>query len=192
MTAVRGDSAATPGGRGARRWVRPLALVALLGLGLFIAQSPSPPTLEPAEHTRVKLAEEVRRRFDQSVVMLHAKQHEHALVALERLLELAPNMPEAHVNMGFALLGMQRSAQAQAAFERAMALRSNQANAYYGLALTYEQQGDLELALGAMRSYLHLSRKDDGYQAKARAALWEWEQRLGRHPPSPPGTTAPR
>lgn len=192
MTIARGNASSTPGQGGVRRWARALLLVALIGLGLFVAQSPGPPTLEPAEHTRVKLGEEVRRRFDQAVVMLHAKQYEHAIVALERVLELAPTMPEAHVNMGFALLGMQRSAQAQAAFERAIALRSNQANAYYGLALTYEQRGDLELALGAMRSYLHLSRKDDGYQAKARSALWEWEQRLGRHPPSPPGTTAPR
>ena len=38
--------------------------------------------------------------------MLHAKQYEHALHAFHRVLELDPAMPEAHVNAGFALLGM--------------------------------------------------------------------------------------
>jgi hypothetical protein len=32
-----------------------------------------------------------------------------------------------------------------------------------------------------MRSYLHLSRADDPYRVRARAALWEWEEKLGRH-----------
>ena len=40
----------------------------------------------------------------------------------------------------------------------AMALNPSQANAYYGLALAHEAAGDLDLATGAMRSYLHLAR----------------------------------
>jgi tetratricopeptide (TPR) repeat protein len=113
--------------------------------------------------------------------MLHAKQYEHALAALHRVLELAPEMPEAHVNAGFALLGLARYDAARDYFAAAIARRPSQANAYFGLAMALEAKGDLPAALGAMRSYIHLSRADDSYRTKARAAIWEWEQALGRH-----------
>lgn len=171
---------------------RVLAMAVLACGALLVAQSPPPPALQPTNHSRDQWATELRQRFDQAVVMLHARQFEHAAAALQRVLQLAPRMPEAHVNMGFAMLGLQRGGDAVAAFERAIELQASQANAYYGLAMALELQGDLPAALGAMRSYLHLSPKDERFHAKARAALWEWEQRLGRHapaatpPPQPP------
>jgi tetratricopeptide (TPR) repeat protein len=168
-----------------RGWsARRMSGVAVLALGgLLVAQAP-PPVLQPQQHGRAMQAAELRQRFEQAVVMLHARRYEHAATALQRVLQLAPGLPEAHVNMGFALLGLQRGGEASAAFDRAIALQPKQANAYYGLAMALEQQGDLERALGAMRSYLHLSAPDERYHAKARAALWEWEQRLGRHGPA--------
>jgi tetratricopeptide (TPR) repeat protein len=174
-----------------RRWGRVAALAGVLLLGLLVVQVP-PRQTDLAAHSRIRQAQELKLRFDEALVLLHAKRYPEAAATLGRVIELAPAMPEAHVNMGFAMLGMNRSGEAAAVFQKAIALRSTQANAYYGLALAFEQQGDLEMALGAMRSYLHLSKKDDGYHAKARAALWEWEQRLGRLPPSPEGSTAPR
>jgi hypothetical protein len=58
-----------------------------------------------------------------------------------------------------------------------MALEPRQANAYYGLALAWEEDGDRAQATGAMRSYLHLARHErPEHLARARAALWEWEQ----------------
>lgn len=123
--------------------------------------------------------DELRERFDQAVLMLHAKQFEHAATALHRVLELAPRLPEAHVNMGFAMLGLQRPDAARDFFDGATALRPEQANAYYGLALAHEARGDLELAVGAMRSYLHRARDADAaHLRRARAALWEWESQL--------------
>lgn len=122
---------------------------------------------------------ELRRRFDSAVLLLHAKEYDQAAAALIRVLELAPQMPEAHVNMGYAMLGLHRPAAARDFFEAAMALKAAQANAYYGLALAYEALGDLELALGAMRSYLHLARNEnETHVRRARSALWEWETRL--------------
>nr|WP_255429215.1 tetratricopeptide repeat protein [Ramlibacter albus] len=113
--------------------------------------------------------------------MLHAKQYDHAVAALHRVLELAPKMPEAHVNMGFALLGQERGDAARGFFLAAIELRPQQANAYYGLAMAEEMRSDYESALGGMRSYLHLSKADDPHREKARAAIWEWEAKLGRH-----------
>jgi predicted Zn-dependent protease len=108
--------------------------------------------------------------------MLHAKQYEHALTAFHRVLALDPAMPEAHVNAGFALLGMREPAAARRFFEGAIALRKDQLNAYYGLAVASEQLGDLPAARGAMRTYAHLAPKDDPFRRKAEAALWEWQR----------------
>ena len=118
---------------------------------------------------------EIDERFKQGVVMLHAKQYAHALTAFHRVLALDPAMPEAHVNAGFALLGLNDAATARAFFEGAIALRKEQLNAYYGLAVAYEKLGDVPAARGAMRTYAHLAPKDDPYRRKAEAALWEWE-----------------
>lgn len=125
---------------------------------------------------------EVQIRFDQGIALLHAKKFDYAMTAFDRVLQLAPRIPEAHVNMGFALLGLQEYADAERFFQSAMNLHPNQANAYWGLALALEGVKDYEGALGAMRSYIHLSTPEDPYLMKARSALWEWEAQLGRLP----------
>jgi len=160
-----------------------LAFLAAAGVAWWSQQRPAPPQppLSRLEHQRRMQDAEVKQRFEQAVAMLHAKQYDHAIVALHRVLEIAPAMPEAMVNMGFALLGLNRADDARGFFLAAVELRPTQANAYYGLAMAEEQRNDLPAALGSMRSYLHLSPADDPYRAKARSALWEWEQRLGRH-----------
>lgn len=149
------------------------------------------PGVEPLVHQTDAKAREVERRFKESVVMLHAKQYEHALTALHRVLELAPTMPEAHVNMGYTMLGLMRFAAARDFFSGAIELRPMQANAYYGLALALDAQNDRARALGAMRSFVHLARPDDPFVRKARAALWEWQsggvQNNDVGPSAPPG-----
>jgi Flp pilus assembly protein TadD len=170
-----------------------LALAALAGL---VRWSSAPGTVGRLDHQRQMQEREVRQRFEQAVVMLHARQYDHAITALHRVLEIAPRMPEAHVNMGYALMGLERPDAARGFFNAAIELNPRQANAYYGLALTEEARQDYESALGAMRTYLHFARAEDPYRTKARAALWEWESRLGRNPsaaaaaPAGPGTPA--
>lgn len=191
----------TIGGYGLARQVwrsNPGLALAMLLLAMAVAGALAwtllpPRTVSRLEHQRQMTDAELRQRFDQAVVMLHAKQYDHAIAALHRVLELAPGMPEAHVNMGYAFLGLEQADKARSFFASAIELRPQQANAYYGLALAEEMRHDYELALGAMRSYLHLSGADDPHRAKARAALWEWEQKLGRLPPSPvpPGPPKP-
>ena len=86
-----------------------------------------------------------------------------------------PEMPEAYVNLGFALVGLERWREAGDFFMSAATLNPEQANAYYGLAVALDARGDREGALGAMRSFVHLSAPDDPFVPKARAALWEWQ-----------------
>lgn len=146
---------------------------------------PAPdPRRQPEAHASAARQAEVRQRFDAAVVMLHARRYDDAATALHRVLELAPRMPEAHANMGFALMGLGQPKAARDFFDSATELHPRQANAYYGLALAYEALGDLRLALSAMRSYLHLAGagEDARHLARARAALWEWESRLAGAP----------
>lgn len=125
---------------------------------------------------------EAMTRFNQGASLLHAKRYEFAVTAFSRVIELVPNMPEAYVNMGYALLGQKRFAEAGEFFNQATILRPQQTNAYWGLAEALEGLKDYEGALGAMRSYIHLSTPDDPFVAKARSALWELEAQLGRIP----------
>jgi len=119
-------------------------------------------------------------RFQQGTALLHAKRYDYAITALDSVLSMVPNMPEAYVNMGYAFLGLEEYGPARGAFEKALSIKLDQVNAYYGLAIAFEGADELEAALGAMRSYIHLSRPDDPFLARARAALWEWEAQLGR------------
>lgn len=129
-----------------------------------------------AAHAQEKGAVEIDQRFQQGVAMLHAKRYDDAITAFHRLLELAPQMPEAHVNMGYALLGLERYAAARDFFQTAIELRKEQYNAYYGLAEALEGLKEMPGALGAMRTYLHLAPADDAFRRRASAAIWEWEE----------------
>jgi tetratricopeptide (TPR) repeat protein len=164
--------------RADRRWLGVLLTASVIvagGLAFNAAQSPHAPEAPPpaAPH-----ATETKRLFDAAVIMLHARRYDDAATALHRVLTYAPNLPEANVNMGYAMLGLNKLDAARDFFEGATVLAPAQANAYYGLALVHEAQGDKALATGAMRSYLHLARDErPEHLSRARAALWEWEQK---------------
>lgn len=137
------------------------------------------PRIDPGGHAAAQRRAEAQQRFEQGVLMLHAKRYEHAITAFHRVLELAPQSPETHANMGFALLGLGRFSAARDFFESATGLNRQQVNAYYGLAVALEGLHDLPGAIGAMRAYLHLSPDDDPFRRKAEAALWEWRAAAG-------------
>lgn len=178
-----------PAARGRRdlRWLVALATVLSIAVVGIALQTPGSTDADadggridgrtaPALHAVQARNSEVQVRFEQAVVMLHARQYSHAVAALHRVIELEPAMPEAHVNMGYALLGLGQARQARDFFEGATALRPAQANAYFGLAMALEAGGDMPAAIGAMRTFVHLSAPDDPFVRKARAALWEWQE----------------
>lgn len=178
--------------------LRALALTAVLIIagGITIAYLPDGLRTSVADgskevrtaHSREKTEAEIRQRFQQGVTMLNDKQYEQALTAFHRVIELAPAMPEAHVNTGFALIGLKRYAVARDFFEGAIALRKDQVNAYYGMAEALEGLNDLPGALGAMRTYLHLAPADDPYRRKAESAVWEWEAKVAEMRSKPVST----
>ena len=177
----------SPGGKPPYRDVRFRALaitstVVLVG-GLvleFVPAIPSVGAMTAEGHVAEKKRAEIDLRFSQGVVMLHAKEFKHALTAFHRVIELAPQMPEAYVNTGFALLGLGRPAAARDFFDEATNLRRDQVNGYYGLALALDEMGDTFGAMQAMEAYLHRAPAGDPYRRKAEAAVWEWRAQLDR------------
>ena len=117
----------------------------------------------------------IQRHFDYAVEQLRTGHYERAINGFRAVLEQAPGMPEAYVNMGFAQNELQQFEQAARSFQAAIDLRPEQVNAYWGLAVSLEGLCDIPGATGAMRTYVHLSGPDDAYLTKANAALWEWE-----------------
>lgn len=152
------------------------ATVAALYLGW--EASPLSGGIQPTQHVEKQVKEELDRRFGEGVMMLHAKQYEHALTAFHRVLQLEPKMPEAHVNAGYALLGMGNYQAAADFFDTATTLRPNQLNAYYGLGEALQAMGDKQGALQAMETYLHRSPAEDPFRRKAEAAVWEMRAEL--------------
>ena len=157
-------------------------LVIMAGAIVVLARAPDfaydpnrPPFSSRHTQTAGPVMDELTQRFEQAVLMLHARQYENAVTALHRVIQLSPRMSEAYVNMGYALLGLGRNHAARDFFRTATDLNPYQANAYWGLAVTMENSGDLRGALGAMRIFIHLSKPDDPFVRKARSALWEWE-----------------
>jgi len=134
---------------------------------------------DPSGHARAARLREIDSRFRQGAAMLHAGEYAHAMTALHRVLELEPRIPEAHVNMGFALLGLERPTEALAFFQGAAELQPMQTNAYYGMALAYEALGDLRMAVETMETFLHLEKESSYFTRRGGAAVWEWRAELG-------------
>lgn len=189
LTAAGLLEALSPRQPGRRRDLRVPAIVLALTLvvvgGLLIDRLPGNSVGERetmASHVREMKRKEIDDRFQRGVVMLHARQYDHALTAFHRVLQLAPEMPEAYVNAGFALIGLKRFREAADFFEGATSLRVRQVNAYYGLAIALEGMNRMPEAIEAMEAYVHLTKADDPYRRKAEAAIWEWREALRAKP----------
>jgi len=120
----------------------------------------------------------VHQRFQQAVALLQQGQYEFAVQGFHEVLKFVPDLPEAHVNMGFALLGLEQFKAAEEFFDSASSIRPSQSNAYYGLAVAQEGLGDLQQAVVTMRTFVHIAEQDDPFRRKAESAIWEWEAAL--------------
>ncbi|HWJ96501.1 MAG TPA: tetratricopeptide repeat protein [Telluria sp.] len=154
-------------------WI--ILLAAVLGVLATVAAWQMGTDAGRERHVREQREQALKRRFDAAVALLNARQYDEAASAWHEVLAIAPKLPEAHVNLGYSLIGLKQYGLARDFFNSALELNKNQTNAYFGLALALDELGDREGALGAMRAYVHLAPKGDRYRAKAEAAIWEWE-----------------
>jgi tetratricopeptide (TPR) repeat protein len=185
-----------------RNWLPfavPMVVVGIVALGWVLEGMPTAvdaaaPMPAPGTATGPE-ADGFDRLFKAGVESLRLGRPAAAAGAFERAGRLRPRVPEVHVNLGYAYLGLGRYAAAETAFRTAIQLRPAQANAYYGLAESLEARHDLGRALGAMKTYLHLTEGQGPFRRRAMAAIWEWQTALddgGRResPEQPSGPTA--
>ena len=123
-------------------------------------------------------ARRAHERFQQGVAMLQARQFEYAATAMHDVLTIYPALPEAHVNMGYALLGLGDAQAAADFFHSATDLRPSLHNAYYGLALAEMDAGNDRAALAAMQSFAHRAEEGDRYLPRAQEIIWELQAKL--------------
>jgi tetratricopeptide (TPR) repeat protein len=149
-------------------------ITALTGLALRFGE----PAGEPIVSLDDRNVQLLHQQFQQAVVLLQHGEYDYAVLGFHEVLKIAPEMPEAHVNMGFALLGAKNFDVAKSFFDSATDLRPEQSNAYYGLAIAHEGLGELPEAIAAMRAFAHVASRDNQYRRKAESAIWEWEAEL--------------
>lgn len=170
--------------RGHSLWhVMPAVSLCVLALGFVLEwRSDSTPAAVAVTQNRGTTAkvQPLDRHFQEGVRHLRSGAVEKAIESFGQAHRLRPGMPEVHVNIGYAYLALDRIDAAESAFRVALDLRSTQVNAYYGLAASLERKGDLEAALGAMRTFVHLSADQNPFKRKGQAAIWEWEDSLAK------------
>jgi len=133
-------------------------------------------------------APEVKKIIDDANIRISKGEYDAAIAALNRSRALMQNYPETFLLIGRALEGKKDYAAARDFYNAAIGRNPYLSEAYFGFATTSEAMGDLQSALGAMRSYLHTeSDRTPGRLriAQARSALWEWEAQIGRGPWGP-------
>lgn len=162
------------------------------------SEPPIDPRTDPQGHVRQARVAQAAKLLAEGAAMIEAKRYDAAIELINRAGPLAADDPRAYLQMGRALQGKGDHAGARFYYERAIDLDPRFADAYFGYAEASDGMGDLESALGGMRSFLHVVDNPDPYRlkvAQARSAIWEWESQLGRGPwgPTrgiPPGFTA--
>jgi tetratricopeptide (TPR) repeat protein len=80
-----------------------------------------------------------------------------AVAEYREALRLKKDYPDAHVNLGDALVAQGRAREAEAAFREAIRLKRDDPNAHYGLGNALREQGDLPGASAAFRKAIALA-----------------------------------
>ena len=153
-----------------------LAVIVAVALILEILPS-SGPKVTPAspKQTASDTVTPFGEAFARGIEAMRLGDAHTAALAFDEARAINPHIAEAHINLGFAFLVMERPREAATAFDRALSIDPQKTNAYYGLGVALDSAGDREGAMGAMRSYVHLTAEDDPFRRKALSALWEWE-----------------
>ncbi len=168
------------GGRRRRRSHLVMAgsiLAAIFAVGVVLEFSPgSGPQVDAGpEQARSASVTPFGQAFAKGIEAMRIGDAHAAARAFDQAREINPHVAEAHVNLGFAYLAMERPLEAATTFNRALEVNGRQVNAYYGLGAALDKAGDRDGAMGAMRTFVHLTDKDDPFRRKALSALWEWE-----------------
>lgn len=161
------------------------------GLAEIAAPGPAPAEREPApvqQRPQAEPSDPLRRVLDEAERQINEQRPEDAIRTLHAAHAQLRGQARAYLLLGRALEARNEPATARDFYEAALQRDPYMADAYWGYATASESLGELDAALGAMRSYLHTEPNPDPDRlriAQARSALWEWEAQLGRGPWGP-------
>lgn len=101
--------------------------------------------------------DEFAKHFNAGIRFALRKYYDKAIEEYNKALELDPNVPELHNNLGYAYLDKGKIEQAIMEQKKALDLDPNLANAYYGLALALEKRGDTHGAIKQWEKYIEIA-----------------------------------
>lgn len=105
------------------------------------------------------------------LIALHRRDYVGALDPLKKAVELQPNQPETHINLGNAYDGLKRYPDAVLEFQRAIALNPKSVSAYYDLGSVYFEMKEYPKAVAAYRQAAQLAPNDPEVQNNLGVAL---------------------
>lgn len=101
--------------------------------------------------------DEAKTRFDKGVEFSLKGEIDSAIREYEAAIEINPDIPEAHNNLGFAYMDKGELEKAVAHQKKALELKPELANGYFGLAMAYEKMGRKEEAIANWKEFAKLA-----------------------------------
>jgi Flp pilus assembly protein TadD len=89
----------------------------------------------------VRVSADVRSEYESAVRMFEQQQHEQGIAALLNVIERAPNVTAAHIDLGIAYARTGDLDKAEASFKQALQLNPRHPIAYNELGMVYRRQG---------------------------------------------------
>jgi tetratricopeptide (TPR) repeat protein len=147
------------------------------------SESASAPASSGTPRPRNAKADATARVLKAASDEIAAKRYDKAITTLHAARADIQHDPQSYLLMARALEGKADYETARDFYAAAIDRNTLLADAYFGFATSSEALGDLEAAIGGMRSFLHVQPDADPQKLKivqARSAIWEWESKLGR------------
>ncbi len=110
------------------------------------------------------------------VIASRAGTHESAIEWIGRAIQVSGSVAAYHVNLGNALKGLGRLADAVLSYSRAVELQPDLASAHYNLGIAAMEQGSLEPSVAALRRAVDLAPEQASAHGSLGAALMELGQ----------------
>ena len=109
---------------------------------------PPPPPPAPVDETRAT----AKQAFGRGIDLTRAGSYDEALRAFEEVIELSPDLAEAHYNKGFIFIQRQDWQAAESSLEKAIELDADYADAKLALSKLYQDTGRASEALALMNA----------------------------------------
>jgi Flp pilus assembly protein TadD len=108
-------------------------------------------TLKPKEkEVKSDQEKEYIRRINYGRIMYGKKMYGQAIREFSTAVKLMPQLVEAHIDLGYALMASKKYEEAEGSFNEALKINAESDNAIAGLGLSYYHRGNTELAFAEL------------------------------------------